>query len=198
MWNRYYQHCVTCKQTDVPYMAKGMCKKCYLAEYRRDPVNQLKAKSHKRKWYEENWQGTDRGKLAREQRNFSGMREVALERDGFQCVKCGSSEKLTVHHKDGNGRGSQNPNNSMDNLETLCRACHIAEHRTELLEARARSNYRKPKLGRWSRKHDKCARCGTTGIKHSAHGYCRTCIFHYKKSSRYSPNSQATARGRQK
>lgn len=40
-----------------------------------------------------------------------------------ECERCGSSEHLVVHHKDRNRH-----NNKLDNLETLCRKCHFAEH----------------------------------------------------------------------
>lgn len=43
-------------------------------------------------------------------------------RDSFQCVRCGSIRDLQVHHK----RGLKS--HRMDDLETLCRACHHAEH----------------------------------------------------------------------
>ena len=43
-------------------------------------------------------------------------------RDSFQCVRCGSIRDLQVHHK----RGTKS--HRMDDLETLCRACHHAEH----------------------------------------------------------------------
>jgi hypothetical protein len=43
-------------------------------------------------------------------------------RDSFQCVRCGNIRELRVHHK----RGTKS--HRMDDLETLCRACHHAEH----------------------------------------------------------------------
>jgi RNA-directed DNA polymerase len=43
-------------------------------------------------------------------------------RDSFQCVRCGSIRDLRVHHK----RGTKS--HRMDDLETLCLACHHAEH----------------------------------------------------------------------
>lgn len=59
---------------------------------------------------------------------FSGNRLKVLERDGYKCGDCGTTEKLHVHHIDGNGRGSKNPNNDMNNLITLCRKCHGKRH----------------------------------------------------------------------
>jgi len=65
-----------------------------------------------------------RAKLKREQDRFSGLREIVLERDGYKCTICESTERLEVHHKDGRGRGKDEPNNDMSNLQTLCAKCH--------------------------------------------------------------------------
>jgi hypothetical protein len=50
-----------------------------------------------------------------------------LKRSGFKekCSKCGIVDKrvLAVHHKDGNRK-----NNSLENLEWLCRNCHCIVH----------------------------------------------------------------------
>lgn len=46
------------------------------------------------------------------------------ERDEHACRICGRQTKLMVHHIDGNGHASETPNNSPDNLITLCRGCH--------------------------------------------------------------------------
>lgn len=39
------------------------------------------------------------------------------------CEICGSNKNVDVHHKDGNPQ-----NNSLDNLQRLCRSCHIKAH----------------------------------------------------------------------
>jgi 5-methylcytosine-specific restriction endonuclease McrA len=52
-------------------------------------------------------------------------RYEVLERDGYACVKCGNTEKLTVHHKIERKHGG---GNAHSNLVTLCRKCHIREH----------------------------------------------------------------------
>lgn len=61
---------------------------------------------------------------------FGGNREIALLRDGHKCTKCGSTDKIGVHHKDHSGK-KENPNHSLDNLETLCNTCHCQEHAEE-------------------------------------------------------------------
>jgi len=66
-------------------------------------------------------------------RRFGGNKQLALERDNFQCLNCGMSQEqhfilfnrgLTVDHIDGKGRNSEVKNNSLDNLQTLCLRCH--------------------------------------------------------------------------
>ena len=46
----------------------------------------------------------------------------AKMRDGFQCVRCGSTENLRVHHTKGT------KSHQLNSLETLCLDCHHAEH----------------------------------------------------------------------
>ena len=48
-----------------------------------------------------------------------------LERDGWRCQKCGSLENLQVHHKI---KRSQQGNDALANLLTLCAHCHLEEH----------------------------------------------------------------------
>ncbi len=43
-------------------------------------------------------------------------------RDDFKCVRCGSAERLRLHHIKGT------KSHRMDDLETLCSKCHHAEH----------------------------------------------------------------------
>jgi hypothetical protein len=54
-----------------------------------------------------------------------GFRGLAKERDGHKCQICDSAQKLVVHHINDDGHTiSQNPNDGLDNLITLCRKCH--------------------------------------------------------------------------
>jgi len=48
-----------------------------------------------------------------------------LERDGWRCQRCGSLENLQVHHKI---KRSQQGDDALANLVTLCAYCHMAEH----------------------------------------------------------------------
>lgn len=59
---------------------------------------------------------------------FSGNKYKVLERDNNECQICGSKKNLIIHHKDCSGQ-SDNPNNDIDNLVTLCRKCHMNIHK---------------------------------------------------------------------
>jgi 5-methylcytosine-specific restriction endonuclease McrA len=48
-----------------------------------------------------------------------------LERDGWKCQKCGSLENLQVHHEI---KRSQQGNDALNNLVTLCAHCHLEKH----------------------------------------------------------------------
>lgn len=69
-------------------------------------------------------------KSAKDRYLFSGNRQKVLERDNYTCQHCGSKEDLAVHHIDGNGVTTprNQRNNNVDNLITLCRACHTKVH----------------------------------------------------------------------
>mgnify|MGYP001589901475 CR=1 FL=1 len=41
-----------------------------------------------------------------------------------RCAKCGSNNVIDIHHKDGN-----TSNNALNNLQILCRVCHLKAHR---------------------------------------------------------------------
>ena len=49
-----------------------------------------------------------------------------------KCSICGDTNYLAIHHIDGKGRNYENegliPNNSVDNLELICRRCHCSLH----------------------------------------------------------------------
>lgn len=59
---------------------------------------------------------------------FSGNRYKVLERDEYTCQMCGNTHQLVIHHIDNSGQ-SDEPNNDIDNLVTLCRRCHINIHK---------------------------------------------------------------------
>lgn len=64
---------------------------------------------------------------SRRRRTAGGNYNAVLERDGNKCRRCGTTEKLQVHHIDKSGK-SDNPNNDLSNLITLCKSCHARLH----------------------------------------------------------------------
>ena len=56
---------------------------------------------------------------------YGGNQYKVLERDSYKCQTCGSSKRtsLVVHHID-----EVIENTTMENLITLCRACHAKHH----------------------------------------------------------------------
>jgi 5-methylcytosine-specific restriction endonuclease McrA len=70
---------------------------------------------------------------AMHKKRFGGLRDNVLARDNYSCKRCGMTDKehmakwnrhITVDHIDGLGRNVQDPNNNIDNLQTLCLSCH--------------------------------------------------------------------------
>lgn len=57
----------------------------------------------------------------------NALRKEALKRDGNKCVSCGATKDLGIHHIDFSGM-TETPNNSLDNLITLCHHCHSNLH----------------------------------------------------------------------
>lgn len=77
-------------------------------------------------------------KKAWENHQFGGNKQLVLQRDNFECQDCGMIQEkhivlfntqLIVHHIDGKGRRSEEKNNDIDNLITLCVRCHAKLHR---------------------------------------------------------------------
>ena len=63
--------------------------------------------------------------LATNAHRWAGVRRAVFERDGWRCVRCGRAGRLECDHVTPLDRGGDpwDPNN----LQTLCRACHIAK-----------------------------------------------------------------------
>lgn len=47
------------------------------------------------------------------------------------CERCGSTERLEAHHRDGDRR-----NNTAENIETVCKSCHVQGHHAEARASR--------------------------------------------------------------
>ena len=117
-----------------------------------------------------------KAKAKREKINFDGLRQATLKRDSYQCILCGATKNLVVHHKDKKGRRSKIKNNILSNLITLCKSCHIRVHKKDLLQKRKRKlgSYLK-RFNRWSFKYKRCINCGTRKRRHVAKGLCTAC-----------------------
>ncbi|MGF7145282.1 5-methylcytosine-specific restriction endonuclease McrA [Anaerotaenia torta] len=61
----------------------------------------------------------------------ASYRLKAFRAHGKKCNRCGSKEKLEVHHKD-----RDHHNNEIENLEVLCKTCHTKLHYGEYIQAR--------------------------------------------------------------
>lgn len=109
--------------------------KCNSKWYRQNHPE--KVKEHKRKDRNRNWERIKKYHAQyKDQLRFSGNRLRALNRDEFTCQECGyvapyeskdRSEDVVVHHIDFSGN-SKKPNHRINNLQTLCRGCHIKLH----------------------------------------------------------------------
>lgn len=57
--------------------------------------------------------------------HWAALRQQAIDRDGTQCVQCGSSKNINVHHI----RYRQTFwDTLLEDLKVLCRKCHAKEH----------------------------------------------------------------------
>jgi DNA-directed RNA polymerase subunit RPC12/RpoP len=60
---------------------------------------------------------------------YGNVRNFILERDGYKCRLCGETKHLIVHHiNEQSYHSTDNPDNSPDNLTTLCNSCHSGYH----------------------------------------------------------------------
>jgi 5-methylcytosine-specific restriction endonuclease McrA len=57
---------------------------------------------------------------------MTGYREKCLRHKGRECVECGATENIEVHHVDTNRW-----NNSLDNLAPVCHDCHNRIHSSD-------------------------------------------------------------------
>ena len=61
---------------------------------------------------------------------WTETRRAAFEHDGWRCRACGRPGRLEAHHVRSLARGGDPFD--LENLETLCRPCHIERHRRKL------------------------------------------------------------------
>jgi 5-methylcytosine-specific restriction endonuclease McrA len=97
--------CPACGKTlDQATVPRGPCPECQRERDRRRYSTARKARSSSA------WQQ---------------VREKAKRRDGHRCRQCGSSENLEAHHVRGLAEGGSAF--TLDNVITLCAACHRKE-----------------------------------------------------------------------
>ncbi len=58
-------------------------------------------------------------------RAYRRVMKRVLERDRWRCQRCGSLENLQIHHET---KRSQQGDDALENLLTLCVYCHMQEH----------------------------------------------------------------------
>lgn len=126
-----------CEKCDNNARGKSvLCSKCYSRDYRKRKPEV--AREYRRK---------NKGKMmarmieTNNKTHYGGKRFIVLDRDNWECQYCGMIQEqcmvlfgrsLTIHHIDRNGRGSDNPNNDLDNLVTLCFRCHPLADRGDI------------------------------------------------------------------
>ena len=69
---------------------------------------------------------------ALDRRKWAKARRACFTRDRYRCRKCGAAGALEAHHVKPLDKGGARY--ALDNLETLCRACHIEHHKPKLSE----------------------------------------------------------------
>jgi len=104
----FYVHRSKNRQDYEERMCK-VCRRKVLAKYRRN--NREKVLRITREYHDKKRFGAPRGEILKD-----------------RCEMCGSTRRLSIHHRDGNGRNTTNPNNSIENLQTLCNSCHCLLH----------------------------------------------------------------------
>lgn len=113
-----------------------LCSKCYAKDYRRRKPEVAKEYNRRNK-EKRNANSTN----LNNKRHFGGKRFIVLDRDNWECQYCGMIQEqcmalfgrsLTIHHIDGNGRDSDNPNSDLNNLVTLCFRCHPLADRGDI------------------------------------------------------------------
>lgn len=104
--------CTKCGKVGESYGKERQCKEC-------------------RKEYQRRYRARNLEESRKSVRRCSDIKRFGVPREEImkdRCELCGSTHLLSIHHKDGLGRNVDNPNNSRNNLQTLCNNCHIALH----------------------------------------------------------------------
>ena len=65
------------------------------------------------------------------QKRWARVRRQVFERDGYRCSSCGRAGRLECDHRVALHLDPDQDPYQIDNLQTLCRGCHIAKTRGE-------------------------------------------------------------------
>ncbi|HAW58937.1 MAG TPA: hypothetical protein DCX03_07995 [Bacteroidales bacterium] len=143
MLNEKPKKCLVCGELFTPHKYAHANSKYCSRKCRRKAQHYNKLEENRnrnRLWYQKNKESEiQKNKEYRKQNKelfdwyhnkerFNGLKDKILKRDHYKCKICGSDKKLSVHHIDGNNHESENPNNSISNLITLCSSCHHKLH----------------------------------------------------------------------
>lgn len=119
----------------TPYQpfCSAVCRVNAYKDRRREVVKNWRKNNPERyKELKKDWDSRHKDKI-----RFNGNRKKAIKRDDHKCVDCGSPYgNLNVHHIDHSGQ-TDSPNHELDNLVTLCAACHLRRHEHWLNTIRA-------------------------------------------------------------
>lgn len=159
MWSKKSDGCIRCGTTTVRHGGRGLCMACYQKDWATQHAPRLRRYKHR--WYEASKRRVDY--RARNARQRNGPVDEVLARFGRKCAVCGTTKHLQIHHTDHKGHNvpKRDRNNSLDNLQLLCRSCHGRLH---------------GRVEGWSRRYTACRACKSTERKHHAHGYCQRCL----------------------
>ena len=64
--------------------------------------------------------------IALDRHRWFRVRRIVLDRDGWRCRQCGKAGVLEVHHRVPLQLGGAPFD--LDNLQTVCRSCHLGAH----------------------------------------------------------------------
>src|SRR5512139_1501213 len=148
--------CKRCGNDDRRDQVRGLCRKCYQADYKRKHAKRLKEQQRicGKRWYAHNKARHRAKTLAR---RTGGNWQPAMDRARHRCENCGSQrlDRLCVCKKHGSSC-------DMANLVVLCRKCV-----TPVLR---RTGWRDDPGA-----HAACVSCGRADREHVAHGLCTAC-----------------------
>jgi hypothetical protein len=106
------------------------CKPCNIARTRmwQEQNPDATRKLDNQRYYRNKDKRLQLSKVVYDNREYGGLREVVIERDGSKCVKCGMTR--TAHLETWNTDlnvdhiNRDRTQNTLSNLQTLCLACH--------------------------------------------------------------------------